>query len=349
VNLRAPATPRPGEPPNQPFSTRAINEISAGGDIFFPAAYAELELTPTSRAKIVPGVRLDYQNVNEQFDVSPRVNGRYDIIQGFPRTTAKGGVGVFHQPPQFQEVVPPLGNPEASANRAIHYALGLEQDLTRRLEVSGEAFYKQLDNLVVGTASDSGAQTSYQNQGKGTVFGGEFLLKYKPDERFFGWVAYTLSRSRRIDGPGQPERPVSFDQTHILTVLGSYQLGHGWEFGARFRAVSGNLTTPNVCNVQDQACDPGRANGLFHAPSGAYTAIPFSTPFSERLPLFHQLDMRVDKRWKFKSWQLSAYLDVQNVYNSQNAEAIQYNFNYTARQYVTGLPILPSLGLRGEF
>ena len=26
-----------------------------------------------------------------------------------------------------------------------------------------------------------------------------------------------------------------FDQTHILTVLGSYRLGNGWEFGARFR------------------------------------------------------------------------------------------------------------------
>ena len=349
VNLRAPATPRPGEPPNQPFSTRTINEISLDGSIYFPAAYVELELTPSARAKIVPGVRLDYQDVNERFDVSPRVNGRFDIIQGFPRTTAKGGIGVFHQPPQFQEVVPPLGNPDLRANHALHYALGLEQELTRRLEVSAEGFYKQLDSLIVGTPATSGAQTDYANQGTGTVVGAEILLKYKPDDRFFGWAAYTLSRSTRTDGPGEEERLVPYDQTHILTVLGNYQLGHGWEFGARFRVISGNLVTPNVCDVNDQTCDPGRANGLFHAPSGAYTPIPFSGPNSERLPLFHQLDLRIDKRWKFKAWQLSAYLDVQNVYNSQNGEGIQYNFNYTARQYFTGLPILPSLGLRGEF
>ncbi|NUO54499.1 MAG: hypothetical protein HOV80_37115, partial [Polyangiaceae bacterium] len=70
---------------------------------------------------------------------------------------------------------------------------------------------------------------------------------------------------------------------------------------------------------------------------------------TERLPLFHALDLRVDKRWKFKYWQLSTYLDVQNVYNNQNAEAVGYNFNYTAREYVNGLPILPSIGIRADF
>jgi hypothetical protein len=43
------------------------------------------------------------------------------------------------------------------------------------------------------------------------------------------------------------------------------------------------------------------------------------------------------------------YLDVQNVYNHGNVEGVSYNFNYTARQYVTGLPILPSFGMRGDF
>ena len=65
--------------------------------------------------------------------------------------------------------------------------------------------------------------------------------------------------------------------------------------------------------------------------------------------MFHQLDIRVDKRWKFKSWQLSAYLDVQNVYNHANSEGIRYNYNYTNRLYISGLPILPSLGLRADF
>src|SRR5262249_1105091 len=133
-----------------------------------------------------------------------------------------------------------------------------------------------------------------------------------------------------------------------LTLLGSYRLGHGWEFGMRFRLISGNLVTPNVCNASQQTCDPFRVNALWNS-AGVYTPIPSAAPYSERLPLFPQLATRVDKRWVFKSWQMSAYLDVQNVYNNANAEGIDYNFNYTARRYVSGIPLLPNLGLRADF
>ena len=70
--------------------------------------------------------------------------------------------------------------------------------------------------------------------------------------------------------------------------------------------------------------------------------------FGERLPLFHQLDARVDKTWAFSAWKLTAYLDVQNVYSRQNAEDVSYNFDFSKRTYQKGLPIIPSLGLRGE-
>lgn len=349
VKVRLPSAPAPGAPPGQPFSTRTVQEQQMEGSAFFPAAFIEAEIAPHPRLKIVPGLRVDYFNVNDEAAVSPRVNARFDVHQPFPRTTLKGGVGVFHQPPQFQEVVAPLGNPKLDSNRAIHYALGVEQEITKQVEASVEGFYKQLDNLVVSSPSPSGASLLYSNIGKGYVVGSEVLLKYKPDDRFFGWLAYTLSRSARQPGPDEPERLVQFDQTHILTVLGSYRLGHGWEVGARFRLVSGNLITPAVCNPSSGTCDPTRTSALFNGGTGTYTSIPYAQPYSERLPLFHQLDIRVDKRWKFKRWELSAYLDVQNVYNNGNSEGLQYNYNYTARQYVSGLPILPSIGLRGEF
>ena len=349
VNFRGPAAAAPGQAPNQPFSTRTVREQKISGTGYLPAAYVEAELAPTARLKIVPGLRVDYANTTKRFDGSPRFNARFGLFPEYPKTTLKAGLGFFHQPPQFQEALPPLGSKGLKSNRAIHYALGVEQELSRRIEASVEGFYKQLDSLVIGNASPTGAALDYTNVGKGYVIGSELLIKYKPDERFFGWIAYTLSRSARIDGPDQVEHLIQFDQTHILTILGSYRLGHGWEFGARFRLVSGSLITPSVCDKSAADCDPNRTGSLFHAPSGVYTPIPFSGAFSERLPLFHQLDIRVDKRWKFTNWALSAYLDVQNVYNHANTEGLQYNFNFTTRQYVSGLPILPSIGIRGEF
>lgn len=349
VNYRGPAPPRAGEPSNGPFSTRPLIESKFDGWICYPAVYGELEIAPTSRAKIVPGVRVESYNLTKGVDVSPRVNGRVDIRPGFPRTTVKGGLGIFTQPPQFQEAIPPFGTDGLRSNRAIQYALGAEQEFTRNIELSVEGFYKQLDRLVSPLPKDIGGGVEYFNVGKGRIYGAEFLLKYKADSNFFGWVAYTLSRSLRTPQPGAEERPVNFDQTHILTALGSYRLGGGFEFGARFRLVSGNLATPNVCNYELSGCIPNRANAMYNAAAGTYVPIPFSGPASERLPMFQQLDLRLDKRWRFSRWQFSMYLDVQNVYNSQNVEGLDYNFNYTARQYTTGLPILPSIGFRGDF
>jgi TonB family protein len=349
VAAQGPSAPVPGQPPNQPFSTRNTISINQVNSFYRPAAYLEAELTPLSRWRLVPGLRFDYSRDTESLDVSPRFNTRFDILEGFPRTTLKGGVGVFRQPPGFQETVEPLGTAGIRSNYAVHYGLGAEQEITRQLEVSVEGFYKQLEQQVIARPQASGAFTEYANAATGYAGGMELLVKYKPDEHFFGWVAYTLSRSVRRNAPDLEEYLVAWDQTHILTMLGSYRFGSGWELGARFRLVSGNLTSPNVCNPSDQDCDPSRINALFHAASGAYTPIRFGATNTERLPMFHALDLRVDKKWQFSAWAFSAYLDIQNAYNNQNVEGISYNFDFTGRQYVTGLPILPSIGLRGEF
>lgn len=326
VSIRAPPALRPGEPPPGPLFLRAPRSLADKQQLYRPATYFELELTPWTGTRIVPGVRLDYAKDTQGFDLSPRVVVRQDVGARYPRTTIKGGLGVYAQPPLPQQSNAVFGQLGLSSNRALHYSLGVERELDKNIELSVEGFYKQLDNLVV---SSSG------NTGKGKVVGLEVLLRYKPDERFFGWIAYTLSKSTRTDVDYEPEHPAAFDQTHIFTALGSYRLGAGWELGARFRLVSGNPYTAN-------------AYGFFDANAGTFLPISQVPVLSQRMPLFHQLDLRLDKTWKFKAWQLGVYADILNVYNAANVEAIQYNYNFTRQTYVTGLPILPSFGVRGE-
>ena len=116
--------------------------------------------------------------------------------------------------------------------------------------MSLEGFYKVLSDLVVPTPTyqlyQQSAPPPYTSVGSGHVIGMEVLVRYRPSSRFFGWIAYTLSRSTRSDGPGLPEYLYAYDQTHILTVVGSYKIGWGIEVGLRFRYVTGNLTTPVI-------------------------------------------------------------------------------------------------------
>jgi len=349
VLVRAPEPPRPGEPSAGPFASRPLQETQDSGTAFRPGWYAEAELSPTDRLRVVPGLRLDYARDSGHGDISPRINARYDIIKGRGadagagialerRTTLKGGVGLYAQPPEFQETDPVFGTPNLESNRAVHYALGVEQELTRQVELSVEGFYKDLTNQVSRGPNASGGFT-YNNDGLGYVAGVETLLKYKPDPRFFGWLAYTLSRSVRQGSAAEDPYLFQYDQTHNLILLGSYRLGRGWEFGARFRIVSGPLDTPVV--------GPPSLPALYSADGAAYVPLQ-GKAFSERLPLFHQLDVRVDKRWQFRTWRFSTYLDLQNAYNNAAAESLVYNYNYSKRGYQTGVPIIPSSGIRGE-
>ena len=344
VNLRVPTPPVEGQPNGLPFSVNPPLEVTQSRAFSRPALYTEVEMTPARGLRIVSGVRLDYALDTKKFDLQPRLNARYDIHSEFPRTTVKGGIGLYSQPPQFQESIDPLGTIGLSSNQAVHLGAGVEQDITQQLEVSAEFFYKYLDSLVSG-----GFVSGYANEGSGYAVGGEFLLKYKPDDRFFGWLAYTLSRSIRQRNATAEAKLASFDQTHNLTVLGSVKLGRGWTLGARFRLASGNLDTPKVCAANNEGCDPNAINAIYYGPAGTYSSLPSGGNLQERLPLFHRLDVRMDKKWTFDDWAFTFYLDVQNIYNNQASEAITYNYNFTDRSYVSGLPILPSIGLRGQY
>jgi hypothetical protein len=87
---------------------------------------------------------------------------------------------------------------------------------------------------------------------------------------------------------------------------------------------------------------------VFDVDSDEYRGVTGTTN-SARAGAFHQLDLRVDKRWIYDGWILGAYLDLQNVYNRKNEDGVEYNYDFTTSQGDNGLPILPVLGVRGEF
>jgi hypothetical protein len=133
----------------------------------------------------------------------------------------------------------------------------------------------------------------------------------------------------------RPERrfPGDFDQRHNLTIVASYKLPGGWQIGGRFRLVSGQPYTPVVGSIE--------YDGMFSPIYGPYN--------SARFPPFHQLDLRVDKRWVLRRASVLVFLDVLNVYNRQNVEVFVYSFAYRDRVGGFGLPIFPTLGLRVDY
>jgi hypothetical protein len=322
--LQLPPLTRPGVPsggPGQP-------PIRAQGSktLFQPGAYAELELVPRSGTRIVPGLRADYDSAIDHWDLAPRLNLRQDLSEGYPRTTLKAGAGLYYQPPSPLDTASGLGQSGLTSNRSTHYDVGFEQEFSRHLELSMDLFYKRFDRLVTVDA---------KNAGSGAAYGAEWLLRYKADPRFFGWVAYTLSRSERRDVPSEPSSRYQFDQTHVLTAVANYKLGRGWQLGGRFRLTSGDLYTPT-------------GTGAFNASTGSQLGVSAFPAFGARFPAFNQLDLRIEKTKQFKIMRVTWFLDVQNVYAKNNPLGITYNYDYTRSVYTHGLPILPIFGVRVE-
>ncbi len=306
-------------------------------------AYVETPIRPLPRAAIIPGFRVDYTPLYEIASTDPRLMLRYDLVQRPDRKwgrriTAKAGAGLYHQ---AMPIILRFWDDDAmpKPERAQQYALGLEQELSSHLDWSVEGFFINRDQLVTGDTEPDGSVRA-ENEGRGDTLGFESFLRYHSHERFFGWVAYTLSRTKRRIPQEEERFPANFDQTHNLIVVGSVDIGRGWRTGARFRYVTGNPFT--------DIARPPRTSSLFDAQTGLYVQ-QYTSPNAERFPDAYQLDVRLDKEWQFRRWALTTYLDVRNATNHRIVDYFEYNYDFTQRAEVQGLPVLPSLGVRGEF
>ncbi|HVJ91433.1 MAG TPA: TonB-dependent receptor, partial [Labilithrix sp.] len=259
--------------PTTAISTQRHIDITADQWVMLPGAYVDAGIRPVANLLISPGVRADYNDLLKQGSIDPRLSTRYEVTE---HTTLKAGVGRFSQSPDERHVVAPIGNPNLEMTHALHVSAGVEQKFTETFSASAEGFGKWIDGAVTGTPG--GEAPYFLNSQKGRIYGGELMLRMKPQGRFFGFVSYTLMRSERRD-EGQPWRLFDRDQTHILGATALYRLGRGWELGASVRYTSGTPYTPVVGSTYDATAD------VYSPRNGR--------PMSARNPAFSRVDVRV--------------------------------------------------------
>jgi TonB family protein len=333
-----------GEPPGAQVNADSwsVNELGVAPFATAQVKVGKLELDPGLRVEpmMVDGTRVlpqvgttpqqGYRNLFWAFD--PRIAATYAISK---RLTLRAGFGLYHQPPDPADLSPVFGNPLLDPSSAVHAVIGGAYKLrpTLTLEVAG--FGKYLWDLPARSELPTPALAQALDQeGLGRSYGGQLLLRQELVKGFFGWITYSLIRSERKDHPDRDWRLFDYDQTHVLGVLASYQLPKGFEVGGRFRYSTGVPRTPVTDAYFDTSAD--QFDPLF----GAQNSI--------RIPAFYQLDLRVEKTITRRTYRLNIFVDVQNVTNRSNPEEIIYNYDFSRRGYITGLPTLAVVGARLE-
>ena len=142
---------------------------------------------------------------------------------------------------------------------------------------------------------------------RSTSEGVELLVRGSAGMRMAWWAAYAWSRIEdRLDGRTVPR---SLDQPHTATVALDLALPRRWNLALAWRYHSGWPTTPVtagfVAPEEDEAEEPE-------------LVARFGELNSERLPLYHRLDLRASRAWALRKGRLTFYLDVQNLYDREN-------------------------------
>jgi hypothetical protein len=299
------------------------------------AVYAFYDATFFKRVLLNVGGRLDYSQLNNGYDVSPRATLAYQLTRN---TSVSGSWGVFSQVPALFQL---NQNKKLTSNQCQHTILSIKRNIIAGIEVRVEAYYKKYENLVMFDK-----KLNFTNQGFGEAKGLEFILK-KEQGNLNGWVSYALSESTRRRNLQDAVYPFYFDQRHSCNLILNYipkTSNRRWIFpyaySLDFRYASGSPYTPII--------------GL-DSLSGNH-ALVAGTINSARNPAFNNMNVKIQwlmKTGKRRQHTLHIYLDVWNVLNFNNLVVRQYVLdkeketvlvknNYAAKFY-------PNFGLRFDF
>ncbi len=236
--------------------------------------------------------------------------------------------------------------------KAQHAILGVEYDLSNRLTLNVEAYYKnfsQLTNLNKNKIYNSDTQGVPEEQKldfiveKGNAKGVDFSLKYDYD-RIFIWAVYSLGYVERTDA-NMTYHP-HFDRRHNINFLTSMKLGsaYDWEISFRYNFGSGFPFSPLAGNYE-QIIFEGGVNEDYTQTNGEMGYV-YGDYNSHRLPNYHRVDASIKKTFEFGDYtKLEANFSITNILNRENV----FYVNIYDHEVINQLPIMPSFGLTFRF
>lgn len=286
------------------------------------------------------GLRYDYfEYLNDKNYLAPRASIEIPLSKDFNLSFA---YGIFYQSPSYLWLAANEQNRNLKNIKADHYVAGIEYFISNDWRMTFEAYYKNYSDYPVSTTrpylilANSGGNFEKQDEfgleplessGTGFARGIEFFLQKALTTNFYGLLNFSLfeAKYKALDGI---ERQSSFNNEYLFTLVGGYKLKYGWEVAAKFRYAGGRPYTP---------IDPENGTQLV------------SEYNSARLPDYNSLDLRVDKTLNFKNWTLVTYIDVQNVLNTKNVTAREWNKYTRMIEDNESIGVLPTIGINAIF
>ncbi|WP_214072345.1 carboxypeptidase-like regulatory domain-containing protein [Mucilaginibacter sp. dw_454] len=321
---------------------------------FLGGGYVELELDPTGKLHLQPGVRETWFQPTGKLYTEPRFSASYTLDSHY---TLKFATGQFYQ---FMNQVTREDLLNGNRNfwvisdgstvpvgMARHYMGGASYENDQFL-IDVEGYYKTLDGLTQytigqqgggGFGPGGGTATLQQNfyTGTGNAKGIEVLVQKKLG-LYTGWLSYTLSQTQnKFAVYGNTYYPADQDVTNEFKSINMYHYDR-WNFAAVFLFSTGHPYTAPLSSYTVTGTDGNRI-----------TAFNVGAKNGERLPDYHRLDLSATyDLLKINGNKIGSIgVSLFNVYNHKNIWYREYQFqdNQVITTDVTYLGFTPNLTL----
>lgn len=283
------------------------------------------------RMNLSLGLRTDINSYSSSMSnplnqLSPMVSASYKLT---PSWTINANVARYNQLPAytilgFRNATGDLVNKQNELKyiTADHFVLGTAYLTEFNARFSVEGFYKKYMNYpfsindsisLANLGTDFGivGNEAVRSVSTGRAYGTEFLYQQKMVKGFYGVVAYTFVTSEFLTA-NNTYAASSWDSKNIVSLTGGKRFKNGWEIGVRWLYSGGSPYTPiDVETSSLKAVWDVNGRGL----------LDYSKLNTEREGSFHQLNIRVDKKYYLKKWTLNFYLDIQNAYAAKTKVA----------------------------
>ena len=329
------------DPLGQPTPALRVDDFVTAAKV---GSFVSYSWRPTSRFTLTPGLRLDHFTYTGQTHLSPRFSASYQLTA---RTSLNAATGLYHQDLPLVLLAQRESHKDLQTPRAVHAVAGLQHLLNDHTRLTVEVYQKTYDHFPLDPTQPALFiidQLSYQtggfqnherlvDTGQASTRGVEVMVQKKLARKLYGHVSGAYFRSRYRDANGAWRDRV-YDNQYLFTMEGGYKPSHKHEFSLRWIYAGGAPYTPF-----DEAASETLHRGVFDA----------DRVNGERLPDYHALNLRYDRRFHFKRLTLIAYLSLWNAYGRRNVAAYDWNEVDNAPRTVEQWGTLPIFGLEFEF
>ena len=309
----------------------------------------EWQAGPTTRLRL--GGRGTYFSVGDRLHFTPRMSLSCALSD---KIRVKAAAGMYRQYLQLitteafsgGDFWVPLDS-SVEPGRSYQGVVGTEWNPSRRYQLSVEAYYTDLANLVVldnavaVDSEDTRSDDIFKSGGSGWASGVEVFLQRRTGA-LTGWVGYTLGWTRRTfpELNGGRAFPPKYDRRHDLSFVVSYQAGK-WRLGSNLVYATGQAFTPASARYSLREPTTGLVKDY---------VLPAERNSARLLP-YHRLDASASREFGLWGLDVEFYLQIFNLYSRRNEWFVQFNTKNpeTEPEVFKQLPIVPTLGFNFSF